>query len=802
MKEEIKILYDENKVILSEKIIAKIRYLISADIFSLTKESLLSTEMSIKDFYNVIENNIYKSAISIEILPKKDNEIGYDTEVIYTLYERYNKLFPEENRKYDWIYMDENSLQELIDIVYQLNLEIKKFYYMRDLINALEDCLENMKYFVDTTIISQFKFEYEQAIQNKNIKNMEDMLNLVQQAILKEWKKYISNIDSMTDENFAFIGHSTSSTKFVKDFYSKYVSCSLFNQDLTDTYRNAYGFIFAPKNIIGANSRDMYVNNYVQDENMLIDYSTIKRVDHPQRLIDECLKQKEINIQNGNDKIVYSEVIIDGFEPIGIFCFTDGSKNLNYNYQSAKKLQEYFPHLNIYSFDIMKRKKGTELNLIKLSLLNHLQEKFTNHNFKIDKDMLSRYDYFFEEYTKLKQESQYTEFDIETLFKHNDQLLSYFIDPEKLFSGSYLDKEIRYILGKNVRYNIDYILSGKSRAFALNNLKILFPYKDKLNVMYDGLGELVDLVSRFDITDEVMVEINNIESISFYTIIKTIASNIMNEMNNKEVQINKNLNSLQLQHNELLKEMQERIRVEEQYNYYLSIYNNRFYLKMIKDDYDNIINQINNNESKKHKLDSKLKQVIKQLAAINKKLESLEQSKYSDSSNYIDLNYQIEEAKLKLSMLNKHPLLNHKKIKEEQNRLKVIEIENTTLQIEFETNKSDIMERLNSKRYELESKKYDIEMHLKFIQSDRKNLLEQLANLTIKINEYFKVDSIDKIELAILEAEKFINQYDNMNKYYLTQLDIKIKEIVNMILKQESGKQAIISDSKFLTNII
>lgn len=152
--------------------------------------------MSIKDFYNVIENNIYKSAISIEILPKKDNEIGYDTEVIYTLYERYNKLFPEENRKYDWLYMDENSLQELIDIVYQLNLEIKKFYYMRDLINALEDCLENMKYFVDTTIISQFKFEYEQAIQNKN---MEDMLNLVQQAILKEWKKYISNIDSMTE---------------------------------------------------------------------------------------------------------------------------------------------------------------------------------------------------------------------------------------------------------------------------------------------------------------------------------------------------------------------------------------------------------------------------------------------------------------------------------------------------------------------------------------------------------------------------------------------------------------------------
>lgn len=178
MKEEIQILYNENKVILSEEIIAKIRYLISVDIFLSTNESLLSREMSIKDFYNVMENIIYKSTISIEILPSKDNEIGYDTEVIYTLYERYNKIFPKENRKYE--YMNESSLQELIAVVYQINLEIKKFYYMRDLINALEDCLENMKYFVDPATILQFKTEYESAIKNKAIKKMEDMLNIVQ----------------------------------------------------------------------------------------------------------------------------------------------------------------------------------------------------------------------------------------------------------------------------------------------------------------------------------------------------------------------------------------------------------------------------------------------------------------------------------------------------------------------------------------------------------------------------------------------------------------------------------------------
>lgn len=787
MQEEIQILYDESKVILSEKIIAKIRYLISVDIFLSTNESLLSTEMSIKNFYSVIENVIYRSTISINILPSKNNEIEYDTEVIYTLYERYNKLFPEEKRNCDWVYMDASSLQELIDVMYQINLEIKKFYYMRDLINALEDCLENMKYFVDTITIMKFKTKYENAIKNKDIKKMEDMLNLVQQKILKEWEKYITDIDYMTDENFAFIGHSTNSTRFNRSFYSKYVSTSLFNQDLTDTYKSGYGFIFAPKNIIGANSQDMYVNNYVQNESLLLNYSTIKKIDHPQRLIDECIKLKRENIENNFDKKVYNEVIIDGFEPIGIFCFTDGSKDLNHNYQSAKKLQESFHNLKIYSFDIMKRKKGKELDLIKLSLLNSLQRQCSKHTYTIDKNMLSRYDYFFEKYEKLKQASQYNESDIETLFKNNERFLSYLIDPKELFSGVYSDKEIRYILSKNGRYNIDYILSGKARAFALNNLKVLFPYKNKLNVIYDGLSELVDLVYKYNITDEMMIDINNLESINFYTIIKTIVSNIINEMNVKEVQATNSLKSLQLQHKELLKEIQERTNIEEQYNYYSSIYNNRFYSKMIKDDYDNNINQINNNESKKQKLDSELKQVIKELDSINEKIKLLEQSKYSDSSNYIDLNYQIEKVKISLSVLNKHPLLNRKKIKEEQRKLDIIEINYAKQQIEFETNKFDTMEKLNSKKYDLKSKRYDIEMHLRFIHSDKKDLLEQLEVLKININEYFKVDSIDKIDLVMLKAENFINQYDNMNKYYLTQLNLKLKEVEDIILRQENN---------------
>lgn len=786
MNEGIRIFYDERKVIISTQIVEKLKYLMKIDMFESNRISLFSNEMCMKEFYEIINTVIHRSTISIQFLPRKDNEINYNTQLIYNLYDRYNKLFPKGERRYDLLNMDVSILGELIDIIYQINLEIKNYYYMRDLIGTKEDCLENMKYFVDTTAISLFNVEYDKAIQTKDIKKMEDMLNHVQQDILKEWERYITDIDAMNDDNFIFIGHSTSSTKFDKEFYSRYISCSLLTSDLTDTYRSGYGFILAPQNIIGANSRDMYANNYVQDEEILLNYSSIKKIVHPQRLIDECLKQKQENKKNGIDDKVYSEVIIDGFKPIGIFCFTDGSKNLNCNYQDAKKLQEYFPNLKIYSFDIMKRKKGVELESIKLFLLNHLQEQFTNHNFQIDKDMLSRYDYFFEEYTKLKQESQYTECDIEKLFKHNDQLLSYFIDPEKLFSGSYSDKDIRYILSKNVRYNIDYILSGRAKSFALNNLKELSPYKDKLNSIYDGLSELVDLVSKYEVTDEMMIDINDNGSINFYTITKVIASKLMELINNQEVQATNNLNSLQVRYNELLKELQERTKLEKQYNYYLPIYNNRFYVDMLKSDYNNIINQMNDNKSKEYKLSNLLNLLIEQLNVINERLKLLEETTYSGDLTHLDTKKQIEEIKSQLAILTKHPLINRKRIEEAKRKLDIIETNDLNQQIDFDTQKAVQIEELYSKRTQLESKIHDIELSLGFIHSDKKHLLEQLDTLKNKMIEYYKCDSIEKVDLAILEAERFNEQYDSMNKYYLSQLEIKIKEIANAVSKQKN----------------
>lgn len=787
MNEEIKILYDEQKVIVTSQVLDKIKYLTRKDDSYSTEKKQLTNEIDIREFFRRIELIIHGSESTIQCLPDKDNEINYNTDLLFSLVQKYNELYSEEQRESDVIDMDPNILNELLNTIYQINNEINNFYLTRDLINAKKDCLENMKYFLNDVVISSFNNEYEKAAQSKDIKKMKDMINYVQQAILKEWERYFSNIDSMNNDNFTFIGHSTNSTTFDENFYSKYVSTSLFNQDLTDTYRSGYGFIFAPKKIVGAKSSDMYVNNYVQDEDIMLNYSLIKKIDHPQRLIDECLKLKQENIKNNNNQKVYNEVIIDGFEPIGIFCFTDGSKNLNWNYKYAQKLQESFPHLKIHSFDIMKRKTGSELDTMKLILLNNLQRKCANNtSFEINKDMLPRYDYFFEEYEKLKQKEDYSEEDIEVIFENNVKLLSIFnTDPADLFSGMYDEKQIKYILGKNVNYNIDYILSGKAKAFALNNLKKLYPYKDKLNFMYEGLSEFVNFVSRMEITDEMMQEINKNESLNFYTITKVLATNMINSINLREDQAKQNISNFQIEYNELQKELQERTAIQEQYDDYYSIYLKKPYVQMIKDDYNNLLNDINMNETKEEEQQTKLIEIMSELNEIEKRTELLETSIYDNNSEHISNQKIMEEIKVNLSKLSKHPILNRKRLKEEKNKLKVFEQKDITEKVNFGSLKSEEKQDLISKKYELEVKKIIIESDLKLTRTDKKQLYEQIDTLQAKVKNYFKCESVDEIDLVILKAKEVVNNHDISNSYYLSELKIRLEKLTNMIMYQQ-----------------
>ena len=162
------------------------------------------------------------------------------------------------------------------------------------LIDAKKDCLINMKYFMSEEDISKFNTQYSEAIQKKDVAKMQQMLEEVQQNILGEWERYFERLDDMTDEHFCFLGHSTYSTVYDGSFRGRFVSCSLYNQDVNDTFNGGFGFIMPVSNIVGARSVDMNVNNYANNQENMLHYSVIKKIDHPQRLIDECLQFENI----------------------------------------------------------------------------------------------------------------------------------------------------------------------------------------------------------------------------------------------------------------------------------------------------------------------------------------------------------------------------------------------------------------------------------------------------------------------------------------------------------------------------
>lgn len=794
--QDYQVFFEERKAVVSPEFLSKMKYLTRGVSFYSSDSKEIGQEIKLGLFYDMIESIAESCYLSIEFLPDSNNEINYDTSYIENLVARFKVLFPNVEDFHQVGYkvreIDENKLGEIIELSYNLHEENKKYYLLRDLINAKTDCVENMKYFVDENTISQWNSEYEKAIQAKDTKKMMNMLEDVQNAILREWEKYIGNMQEMNDDNFAFIGHSTNSTKFEKDFMSRYVSTSLLTQDVNDTYRSGFGFIFAPKNIVGANGQDMYVNNYVEDQDMLLHYSAIKKIDHPRRLIDVCKKQKQENLDNGTNESVYSEVVIDGFEPIGIFCFTDGSKSLNWNEKDAKKLQESFPNLKIYTFDVMKRKKGADLTQMKLKLINNLHRRKFPDRFDIKEDMLTRYDYFFEEFEKLKQSGNYDESMITSLYDTNAKMLSMFdTNPDELFTGQFTEEQVKYILSKNFKYNIEDIFCGNAKAFVLNELKKLIPYKEQISSMFDGISEFLDLIDKIEITDEMMEEINKSENINFYTISKCLATKLMESVNVREQQTQTKLNNFQTQYNQLVVEAQDRERIEQQHEFFYSIDFNKYYMPIIKDDYIRTTQDLSEAMQEEEKINQELEQVSRRLEELEQRKEMINNSQYENVSEHKEIQNAIDKIKNNIDVLSKHSFINRKKLKEERKKLHIFKSKDREKSHEFEISKIDKNSAIEQEKIVLSSKKECLNIDLDYVQSRKKAYEEDLESVKSKIKEYFKCESIEEIDKAVAMAEQFMKNYDSSNSFYLSEIKNKLNNLNSLIYEQQQKYEQI-----------
>lgn len=780
--EKIAISSDCKEVKITDELVEKIKYIIKRNCLLRLYYNDITTDMSYSVFDTIVTGFINDCNTNFKVY----ENIEFDKIKI----EEYKELLPQNspNKKYHNItsyYLKNEKIPDLvkvIDNIYQIDKSIEKYFLTRDLITAKEDTIINMRYFMSEEDISLFDKAYTIASSNNDTVTMKNLLENVQEKILVEWANYFEDLDVMNDDNFCFLGHSSRTREYKGDFKTRYVSCSLYNQDINDAFNNDFGFIMAPNNIVGASSSDMYADNEAIDDTSLLNYSSVRIISHPQRLIDECLKIKKENIDNDKVIPVYNEVIQDGFCPIAIFCFTNGAKSYDYNYIWAYELQKNFPNLEVYTFDVMKHKKGKELESFKLELVDSLLEKMVSYVDSCDSNDLFRYDYFFEEFDKLKKKENYTENDIEIIFRKNLDMLSTLENTtDKLFNGNYSFDEIKYILGKNYNYDIDSILKGNITPFTINKLDSLLPYKDKLNNYYDGLAELVEILSKVNVTSSMIEEINVSEPINLYTISKYLTQKYITMLNDAEERRKFELQRNRREKEELLKEQAYREEMEKEYLFYSGIKIFESFSKPIKKEYKRVSDAIINNDNELNILLDKHSKLEKQL---NDLVALREQEKTANYHNS-EIILMIDNITKELELLSTHPILNMRMISGRKRKIKKLTVEKEKEEQEYKKKQKEKVGHVDNGINAIEIKKKLNKDKIKIVKSRKDELNKEKQTITTKVNQYFKCDSIDKIDIMIEKSKEVKDKYDIINSVILKQINNKLEVIDKKIFSNE-----------------
>lgn len=507
---------------------------------SITREELLMLK-NIISIYSSVQDSIIKllqeDKSEYEISVSLGQSISETLTEQVSLINRYNLIGTNtnnelEDRLYSLLkeYIDSEGLlvrdeelkinESIIAKVNEIVSVNNELYLLRDYRKAFNNLMKDLKYFCDSEVIEDISNRYKDCLKRSATKELHEVLTDAQKLIIDYWKKYLSDPNTYKEKTpYNFLCHSTSTTSYEGGFNTKYVSCSLLCDELTDTYRQGYGFIMPADNIIAANSEDMYVINSARNDNELLNYSTIKKISSPDRVKQEALELKNLSRQSKNKGKVYTEIVVKGFNPIAIFYLDDGSKTLNRDYVQALKLQESFPHLKVISLDNLKCKTVEELYDIRAKIINSIILRLRN-TLPTDQNYYHNFDMFWHKYLELIKSDNYSETDIINLYTENYDYISIFFDLSKLFDNIYDLETIRYILYYNYQTRIIDIINGQANDVILDRLyKKLIKYKDNkiLEAAVPNISLFLKLYPNveFSADDKVGLEkCNSIESIN------------------------------------------------------------------------------------------------------------------------------------------------------------------------------------------------------------------------------------------------------------------------------------------------
>lgn len=763
----IKVDMESRKILFSDDLIEKIIYLIkNIGVVTLEKRYYLShiknNELDIDFFLEIVDkisDSIDRSIPFIKepggILERMSPKLYGEVVDIISKYNDFNKMLdkiPKDVQLENYY----EVLEDYLNVLYDYKIKSRDLHLLNELYELRDNCRDNMSYFKTDDESFDFMNKYNEALRNGDVEKTKTLFFELQDEILKEWENFVDDIDEMTDDNFCFIGHSTNTFKFYDNFKSNYVSTSLFNQDLNDTYRFSYGFIMPAKHIVCAKSEDMFVDNNADDNQDLLVYCSIPVIDHPKKVLEELLDEKRKYEKLGEYTKVYSEVVESEFDPIGIFCFSDGTREIDKFYRMAYELQKSFPDLEVKVFDTFKNKKGVDLVRAKIKMLENLEDDYNKRhgnemvNIYFREGDLDRYSFFFEEFKKLKESGDYDIDEVRELYSKNKEYIKFGNSLDKLFTDKYSDKERKFILENNYALNIGAILQKDMDKYSLNDMVVsLIDYVGKLNRYYPGLDEFVSAASKITIDDSIILGLKQLPNMNFLNMTKLILEGVNQKYSEEVIDEEKHLIELEQKYNNIMNELNRRANLEEEYKYYKKICENRRYYPLMKKDYLAVLAKIKDICS----LDYALSEEILELTSSLRKLEENEEMLKSNSHKKIkNLNVvKVLENGVKLcknSIVNLDNMIRGVFQGDKNNTDKK---ENCIVLEKYDENEEILRLKkrlgcLNSKKNDNISKLNELKIEKLYIES--------------KVRELFDC-SIDEVLEKIKIANQFVGNYDH-----------------------------------------
>ena len=618
---------------------------------------------------------------------------------------------------------DFKMFDELIRNAVELKRIVINIRKRNDIINGKDEILKNIEALYGEEA-DKYKVQFLTLI-NEEPFSLEEVLSFIgnlNNSILQDYKDNAKLDSYKAGENFSFIGHSVGNLGFTGDFKDNLVSASLFSEELTKTYKNAYGFVLAPDYIISADTSDLYTANWTQDKDEMYQAHIVTSL--------PIFKPRERLLTETKD---LNEVILDKFEPLGIFCFSTGAKELDSNYALAHKLKESYPNLEVYDIDLTLYKDEKT----SLALISDIIKKIEMSP-EAGKLLKADYNLFLEAFLKLKKQTNfnYDVYDIIDMHTNLSRMLKS-MSPKELFAGDFTDEEIKYIILNNRFLGIKSLLGGDISVYILERiLAYFYDYRDnKVIKEIPGFNEFLEVLNKVTLTDEIilLMTTNKEYSFMFFTeILKDFSKKDKSDVLDEYQALTSKKVSLEEKKNNLVQD----IALQEEYAKVLE-YESFYYLTSEKYNYQ-----------------------VSDLRAISKNDIS-----YLNEEDVINL--ELGRIKAEIKILQNHKFINRNKIKGLLNQVKTLRQKLSLIKrLRGNNNKlKEMVEREKNGMADCFFKRSGISLdtYPKYLEKATENYDE---NMTL---EYHKLLGEINEELAIIKEQ--IQELEASNPWLLSSID-------------------------------